>query len=538
MNRNELDWICYSCTDELFPFNHFVDDCDFLCSLLNQDQQFALRSHYDDMCFNPFDTPDLHDGLSLQDVDPDLNFFNDDLLLSNFNCSSYHTEDSFINECKSKCKSNYFSIFHNNVRSLLKHEQDLKTLLDSLQHKFHIIGLTETWLNANNVDLVNIDGYSHEYVHRTDRIGGGVSLYIDKTVDYKRMHDQEVINDNIETVVVEIDQNSTDINKTIQIVAVYRPPGSDIRCFNQTIEGILTSLKAKNGLCYVLGDFNINLLNSDTHALSAEFLNIMYSSGLYPVISKPTRITASSATLMDNFFCNFGDTGQLFNGILLSDISDHLSIFSIASCVVNTTGSNIIKKRFFSERNVNKFINELENTNWSVVREQNDCQDAFTLFYSKFKEIYDSCFPCKCIKVDHYKNRKPWLTSGLKNAIKKKNQLYILMLKKPSLTNSQIYKQYRNSLHRLLKKAEKNHYSTLIEQNKGNLCKMWKLLKQVINKNKVSNCNNSFIINNQSVKDEGLVAEAFNKYFVNVGTQLSKNIPQVNISPFSHIDKK
>ena len=53
-----------------------------------------------------------------------------------------------------------------------------------------------------------------------------------------------------------------------------------------------------------MGDFNINLLNEDVHTLTNDFLNIMSSNSLYPSITKPTRITSNSATLIDNIFTN------------------------------------------------------------------------------------------------------------------------------------------------------------------------------------------------------------------------------------------
>lgn len=534
VNRDSLNWICYCCTGELFPYNHFADDYDFLSALEDQGLRLALISHYEDMSFNPFEVTDVHDNQVLPDIDPDLNFFNDNVT-TDLNSSPYYTEDSFITECHGRCKPGNFSLIHNNVRSLIKHENDIKAFIDRLEHRFQVVGLTETWLNENNADLVDFEGYSHEFVHRSGRTGGGVSLFIDHCLNYKRISEIEVNNDILETVVIEIDKLSTNLNKTIQIVAVYRPPGSDVSCFNQSIDQILTSLKSTNTLCYVIGDFNINLLNTDTHALSAEFLNIMFSSGLMPVISKPTRITSSSATLIDNIFTNFSDSICLLNGLLLSDISDHLPIFCISSYIAKDKSPIVIKKRSFSEQNVSRFIFEVDRVDWSAVREHNQCQDAFSLFYNLFKEIYDSCFPLKPVRLDSYKNRKSWLTGGLKAAIKRKNKMYISMLKNPSFLNTDNYKKYRNCLHRLLRKAEKDHYHDLLEQYKNNLSKTWKVIKQVLNQNKSCSSERSFVINSQTVTDESRIAEGFNNFFVNIGAQLSSNIPQVAESPLLHI---
>ena len=49
-------------------------------------------------------------------------------------------------------------------------------------------------------------------------------------------------------------------------------------------------------------DFNINLLNM--HQATNDFVNLLTSNIFFPLISKPTRITSSTATLIDNIFTN------------------------------------------------------------------------------------------------------------------------------------------------------------------------------------------------------------------------------------------
>ena len=74
-----------------------------------------------------------------------------------------------------------------------------------------------------------------------------------------------------------------------------------------------------------MGDFNINLLNEDVHTLTNDFINIMSSYSLYPSITKPTRITPTSATLIDNIFTNLNSYQT--SGIIVADVSDHLPVF-------------------------------------------------------------------------------------------------------------------------------------------------------------------------------------------------------------------
>ena len=55
----------------------------------------------------------------------------------------------------------------------------------------------------------------------------------------------------------------------------------------------------------------------------------MYTNLLFPLITLPTRITSYTATIIDNIFTNDLENYS-FSGLILSDISDHLPIFSMS----------------------------------------------------------------------------------------------------------------------------------------------------------------------------------------------------------------
>ena len=65
---------------------------------------------------------------------------------------------------------------------------------------------------------------------------------------------------------------------------------------------MLDKLHKENKTIYIMGDYNINLLNSDTHSPTGHFLDLMYSNMLFPLLTRPTRVTAHSATLIDKIF--------------------------------------------------------------------------------------------------------------------------------------------------------------------------------------------------------------------------------------------
>ena len=79
-----------------------------------------------------------------------------------------------------------------------------------------------------------------------------------------------------------------------------------------------------------MGDYNINLLNVDKHAPIQDFADAMFSHSFFPVITKPTRVTDKSATLIDNiFYNNYVENSSSWAGILYTDISDHFPVYHI-----------------------------------------------------------------------------------------------------------------------------------------------------------------------------------------------------------------
>ena len=71
--------------------------------------------------------------------------------------------------------------------------------------------------------------------------------------------------------------------------------------FCESLESIINGMNINKAI-YICGYFNVDLLKNNIHTSTNNFLDMMYSLGMYPLISKPTRITSTSATLIDNIF--------------------------------------------------------------------------------------------------------------------------------------------------------------------------------------------------------------------------------------------
>ena len=78
--------------------------------------------------------------------------------------------------------------------------------------------------------------------------------------------------------------------------------------FKEHLESTLSQLTSENNKSiFIMGVFNINLLNYESHPESNDFLLIMLNSFfLLPYILQPDRITERSATLIDNnYICKY-----------------------------------------------------------------------------------------------------------------------------------------------------------------------------------------------------------------------------------------
>ena len=130
--------------------------------------------------------------------------------------------------------------------------------------------MSESRVKEYNIDSQNINGYKSEHVFRPNRDGGGVSLFIKDNLDYFVRQDLHLNNRNIESLFIEVSKCSIDKSQDAIVGVLYRPPDTNIRTFSEYLDSILLKVKAESKLLYLLGDYNINLLNSSQHNATQE----------------------------------------------------------------------------------------------------------------------------------------------------------------------------------------------------------------------------------------------------------------------------
>ena len=159
--------------------------------------------------------------------------------------------------------------------------------------------------------------------------------------------------------------------------------------------------------------------------------------------------------------------------LIVSDISDHIPIFSIVFGDYLRKDSNSFTIRDTSEIRVNEFRHKLQNTNLDFSDQANNANDvndpntAYNIFINKYTGLFDTCFHFKTIKGKALNSfRKPWFTKSLLRSINKKNKLYKQYLRHRSNEKLLKYKTYKNKLTNLLRVAKTLYFENQIEINK------------------------------------------------------------------------
>ena len=452
------------------------------------------------------------------------------------NCDYYEPEEFRSMIDTNSLHDNTASYFHLNCRGLSSNWDSFKSLLCNLHGEtfnFDLIGISEIFRTSDDMRL-NLPGY-HNLISRCRDDGprGGVGLFIRENINYKIRDDISVFLPHIfESLFVEISYTGS---KNIIVGVVYRPntePHADMDMFQSNMFDIMSIITTERKQCTIMGDMNINLLKFGCHPKTEYYLEGIFSHGFLPVIVKPTRITVSSATLIDHIYSN-NITATGHAGIIITDLADHFGTFYLSKLnKINSLSGNTIKKIIFSDNNITLFINKLKDINFTHISHIMCPDEAYNGLMNLYINVFNESFPIVEIqpKNKHLKN-EPWFTSGLRQSSKTKAKLFSKKLSSPSKYNIQNYREYNILYKKLQRRTKATYYENLLEINKHNIKKTWNTLRSLIGKtNDKSGFPNNFVINNNQVSDRQETAEAFNNFFSKIGLQTGENVPKVNTS--------
>ena len=170
---------------------------------------------------------------------------------------------------------------HSNIRSIPHNLDHFTNFLNEIDIEFSVLAFSETWLKPHDEQCYDVIGYNAEHNSRLNKAGGGISLFVKNGIEYYKRSDLQFTTPTMESLFSEIDKDVFKSSNNIIIGVAYRPPYTDLDAFNDHMSNIISILKTERKSCYLLGDFNLNLLNADTHNDTQGFIDLMYSVSLF-----------------------------------------------------------------------------------------------------------------------------------------------------------------------------------------------------------------------------------------------------------------
>ena len=454
--------------------------------------------------------------MDLDSVNRDLS----ELMQSDNGCQYTDIDDGVITNVSS-CDV-VFTMLHLNIRSFHRNRDALMMLLaDFKDHGVivHAIGLCETFLSGHSSPMADLENYHGMHSTRNDKVGGGTSLFIHDSVHVKKVIETP-FTDTFESISAVV----THCGKEIFISEFYRPPNGNLNCFNENLSLLLNECR-RFRTCFLGSDQNLDLLKSNMHHGTCDFMMTMLESDFVPYILKPTRITHKCSSLIDNIHVKSSVLMPNKSYVIVDGMSDHypcLVMYGLSA--KRESGSVILEKRKFTDNSLLHIRHDLLFHDWS-----NLCSKSVSECYDYLIAVITDCMDKhapKClvkIRADE-KFREPWLTVKLHKYNQKCRKLCNKTRQTSSETDYRRYKQYRNVLNRVKLHERRTHYTEVFRKIGKNSKLLWNVVNCLVKKSNNKSEIVEILNGNSEITDKTEMVNMFNEHFVSAGEHVQSLI--------------
>ena len=427
-----------------------------------------------------------------------------------------------------------------NTRGLISKQAELSNFLfDCLgKRKVDVVIISETWVTKTSEKKVKIPGYHFVGAHRHGKRGGGVGFLISEELKYIVRDDLLLTEDHFENCTIEI----ISPKRNILIGSIYRPPNTNDKSFVENFDKYITNLsepKQYQKKDIILGlDHNLDLLKNHRHLATQQFLEKLADLNMLPTIVKPTRITKSSATLIDNIIISRNQIGNFRSCIINSDMSDHMPCMCVVDNILNTCREpKSIISRNLKPENVKILENQISNIQLDPT--EMDVNKLFESLHQQLTSIIDETCPEREITIPIKRIiREPWMTNSLRKCAKKQQLLYKNFIKYRSDQSESKYKNYRNTLKKIKRFCKVDYYRSRCLEFRQNTKKLWGIINEINGKvHDKSSLVEYLKIDNLKNYDSKNISNEFGKYFATLGKTYASKIETSNINVTDYISK-
>ena len=156
--------------------------------------------------------------------------------------------------------------------------------------------MTETWLSDDSTLSLFEIPENHRLISQAGfNRNSGAGIYVQKSL----RHQVVDFHESLPAVAVKCTKAS---KNCFMVACVYNSPSCDKQMFIQKMSIWSSVLANSKHPCYIVGDMNINL--RETNTTSNNYIESVLLSGFTQHIAKPTRVIPVSKTLLDHVFHN------------------------------------------------------------------------------------------------------------------------------------------------------------------------------------------------------------------------------------------
>lgn len=394
-------------------------------------------------------------------------------LYSNIYEKTYTDWNAFSEDLPAE--NNKLIFMHVNIRSMIKNFAHLEYTIKNSSNTIHVIALTEANITEQTKNLFLLPEYTMHSELRQNRKGGGVIVYIHKSINFTRCLTKTLSFECLFGVI------ETRYNFHISLCAVYRPPDLNKAVFISELSRVISKSQPKSSLV-LLGDMNIDL--KCNLPIVAQYLDSLCELGLERGISQYTRVESKgdiiTKSCIDHIFVRAVDCSEVHTAVISSALADHY-----------ITGSALVDRSHINNAPKYKCINRLDNDkvkeklskiDWSMALQFDNPNDILNFILYSFNDIYDSCRIKVKIKLGKRQTCE-WKSDRIVYMCKKRDELYKIWQRDESnMANRLLYNKYRNKTNKHINIVQNNYIMKKVSENFRNPKKMWEIINTLCGK--------------------------------------------------------
>jgi hypothetical protein len=413
------------------------------------------------------------------------------------------------------------SVLTMNIRSLNKNFDEFIIYLNKIAHRPVVIVLTETHSNSDTSYVIP-NYHTCTATNNFINVCSGIAIFLRE--DYHYLNIEELSMQGANCLKIAISQK----NKIYQLVSIYRTHSSIPSAFLSELRGVLNG--TGRSFSVVLGDINIDISDNNASSVKEDYINIMTEFNYKSCINGYTRdVHNQRPSCIDHIWVNTNQTESIVSCIVQSDITDHYMCVMVYHDNKSNAQTSPCRPVTIRKINYELLKQRLQDESWTSTLANNDSDICAQNFENTLTQHINFCTTTREINNNsRTKKVKPWITTGLLIAARKKHKLFIETKKFPNNERlKRYYILYRNNLNSLIRTTKNKYYSNKLLKDGNNPKLVWNTLNQIMGRNKNYSVVAALRDGTERIdaKNEPLrCANMFCNFFVNIGKQMAGEI--------------